>query len=77
VAKTKEQEEEKKQRKLQKGKVDKFVDGPDHCIHCDEESFVFIQIELRLCKNDKIYFEETDYNKDPAAYNSSRRKRAY
>jgi hypothetical protein len=77
VAKTEEQEEEKKQRKLQKGKLDKFVDGPDHCIHCDEELCVFIQIELRLCENDKIYFYETDYDKDHVAYNSSRRKRPY
>jgi hypothetical protein len=31
----------------------------------------------RNCENDKIYFNETDYDKDPAAYNSSRRKCAY
>jgi hypothetical protein len=31
------------------------VDGPDHCIHCDEDPCVFVQIESRLCENDTIY----------------------
>jgi hypothetical protein len=30
-----------------------------------------------LWENDKIYFDEDDYDKDPAAYNSGRRKCAY
>jgi hypothetical protein len=55
-------------------KVNKVVDGPDHCIHCDEEPCVFIQIESRLCENDKVYFHEEDYAKDHVAYNSGRRK---
>jgi hypothetical protein len=58
-------------------KVNEVVDGPDHCIHCDEEPCVFIQIESRLCENDKVYFHEEDYAKDHVAYNSGRRKRAY
>jgi hypothetical protein len=31
------------------GKKQAKVDGPDHCIHCDEDPCVFVQIELRLC----------------------------
>jgi hypothetical protein len=53
------------------------VDGPDLCIHCDEEPCAFIQIESRLCENDTIYYDEGEYNKDPVAYNSTRHKRAY
>jgi hypothetical protein len=58
-------------------KVNEVVDGPDHCIHCDEEPCVFTQIESRLCENDDYYFHEEDYAADPVAYNSKRRKRAY
>jgi hypothetical protein len=36
-----------------------------------------IKIESRLWENDKIYFDKGDYDKDPAAYNSGRRKRVY
>jgi hypothetical protein len=53
------------------------VDGPDHCIHCDEDPCVFVQIESRLCENDTIYYDRCDYENAPAAYNSGRRKRAY
>jgi hypothetical protein len=53
------------------------VDGPDHCIHCDEDSCVFVQIGARLCENDTIYYDNDDYAKDPAACNSGRRKQAY
>jgi hypothetical protein len=53
------------------------VDGPDHCIHCDEDPCVFIQIESRLCKNDMIYYDSYDYENALVTYNSGRRKRAY
>jgi hypothetical protein len=69
--------EESKRQKKNKETVKKMIDGPDHCIHCDEDPCVFIQIESCLWENDKIYFNEEDYNKDPAAYNSGRRKRVY
>jgi hypothetical protein len=55
-------------------KVNEVVDGPDHCIHCDEEPCVFIQIESRLCENDEVYFNKEDYAKDHVAYNSGRLK---
>jgi hypothetical protein len=32
---------------------------------------------LKLCENDAIYYDEGEYGKDPVAYNSARRKRAY
>jgi hypothetical protein len=64
-------------KKQKKGKVvNKVVDRPDHCIHCNKDPCVFIQIEWRLCKNDKIYFDKEHYVKDPVSYNSSRRKSA-
>jgi hypothetical protein len=69
--------EESKRQKKKKGTVKKMRDGPDHCIHCDEDPCLFIQIEPRLWENDEIYFDEGDDDKDPAAYNSGRRKRAY
>jgi hypothetical protein len=53
------------------------VDGPDHCIHCDEDPCVFLQIESLLCENDTIYYNEDEYANNPVAYNSGRRKRAY
>jgi hypothetical protein len=48
-----------------------------HCIHCDEDPCVFIQIESRLWENDTIYYDSYDYEKAPVTYNSGRRKRAY
>jgi hypothetical protein len=68
--------EESKRQKKKKETVKKVINGPDHCIHCDEDPCVFIQIS-RLWENDEIYFDEEDYNKDHAAYNSCRCKRAY
>jgi hypothetical protein len=66
------------ERKKQRGEeVNKEVDGPDHCIHCDEDPCVFIQIESGLCKNNEIYFDEQHNVKDPVSCNSGRRKRAY
>jgi hypothetical protein len=53
------------------------VDCPDHCIHCDEDLCIFVQIKSRLCENDTIYYDRCDYENAPAAYNSGRRKRAY
>jgi hypothetical protein len=44
----------KEQMKNQKEYLKKLVDGPDHCIHCDEEPCIFIQIVLRLCESDRI-----------------------
>jgi hypothetical protein len=52
-------------------------DGPDHFFHFNEDPFVFIQIPSRLCENDRIYYDEDEYENNPAAYNSGRRKRAY
>ena len=69
--------EESKRQKTKKETVKKMIDGPDHCIHCDEDPCLFIQIESRLWENDEIYYDKGDYDKDPAAYNSGRRKRAY
>jgi hypothetical protein len=71
-----EHEESKKQKKKQKETVNKMTDRPDHCIHCNEDPCLFIQIELRLWENNKIYFNQEEHSKDPAAYNSGRRKRA-
>jgi hypothetical protein len=76
VAKT-EHKEKKRQKKKRKDEVNKVVDGPDHCIHCDEDPCAFIQIESRLCENHEIYCNKDDYAKDPVACNSGRRKRAY
>jgi hypothetical protein len=67
---------EKEEETRKRMKVDK-VDSPYHCIHCDEDPCVFVQIESRLCANDEIYHNEEDFAKAPAAYNSSRRKRAF
>jgi hypothetical protein len=54
------------------------VNAPDHCIHCDQEPCVFIQIESGLCENDSIYYDKDAYQqKDPVVYNSARRKCAY
>jgi hypothetical protein len=64
VAKT-EHEESKKQKKKQKDEVNKVVDGPDHCIHGDEDPCVFVQIESRLCENNEIYFDKDNCAKDP------------
>ena len=66
-----ERNEEKKVRK----KI--MVDEPHHCIHCNKDPCVFVQIECRLVENDKINFDEEDYAKDDVAYNSGRRKRAF
>jgi hypothetical protein len=73
----KERELSKTEIKKRKGQVNRVVDGPDHCIHCDEDPCVFIQVESRLCENDEIYFDEEQYAKDPVSCNSGRRKRAY
>jgi hypothetical protein len=53
------------------------VEGPDHCIHQDEDPWVFVQIESRLCKNNMIYYDRYDYKNAPIVYNSGRRKHAY
>jgi hypothetical protein len=45
------------------------VDEPDHCIHCDEDPCVFIQIEILLCDDDDIYYDKKDYAKGPVACN--------
>ena len=39
------------------------VDGPNHCIHCNEDPCMFIQIELHLGENDAIYFDQGEYEK--------------
>jgi hypothetical protein len=43
----------------EKGKVKQLEHKPDHCLHCDEDPCVFIQIEIWLCENDDTYFTET------------------
>jgi hypothetical protein len=53
------------------------VNGPDHCIHCDEDLCVFIQIETHLVENGVIYYNESEYEKYPVAYNSARGKHAF
>jgi hypothetical protein len=53
------------------------VDGPGHCIGCDEDPYIFVQIELRLYENDTIYYDEDKYANNLVAYNSGRGKRAY
>jgi hypothetical protein len=53
------------------------VDRPDHCIHCDKDPCIFIQIEFRLCKNNTIYYDSYEYENAPVTYISGRRKRAY
>jgi hypothetical protein len=50
------------------------VDGPDHCIHCDEDRCIFVQIEARLCEIDTIYHDENKYANNPVTYNSGRCK---
>ena len=60
-----------------KCKTTEKVNGPDHCIHCDEDPCLFLQIESRLAENNAIYYDVYDYAKDPVAYNSGRHKRAY
>jgi hypothetical protein len=67
----------KTQLKKQKAEGKKVVDRPDHCIHCDKDPCVFIQIESCLGENNKKYFDEDHYAKDPVSCNSGRRKRAY
>jgi hypothetical protein len=53
------------------------VNGPNHCIHRDEDPCVFIQIELHLAKNNVIYHDKGEYEKDPVAYHSARYKRVF
>jgi hypothetical protein len=77
VAKT-EHEKYKKQVNRQKEKTKGVVlDEPEQCIHYAEDPCVFNQIEMRLCKNNEIYYDIGDYEKAPITYNSSRRKRAF
>jgi hypothetical protein len=73
----KKENEEKKIQKEKSKKLKRTIDGPDHCIHCDEDPCVFVQIEARLCNNDAIYYDSYDYKKDPTKCNSGRRKRAF
>lgn len=70
-------EEKENANKRKRQKTMEKVNGPDHCIHCDDDPCVFVQIESRLAENDAIYFDEHDYANDPVPYNSARRKRAY
>jgi hypothetical protein len=53
------------------------VDRPDHCIHCNEDPYIFVQIELRLWENDTIHFAKDKYANNPVAYNNSRGELAY
>jgi hypothetical protein len=49
------------------------VDGPDHCIHCNEDLCLFLQIELHLCEIDMIHYDEDQYANNPVLYNSGGR----
>jgi hypothetical protein len=49
------------------------VDWPDHCIHCNEDPCVLVQIELHLSENNTIYYDKDEqYENNPVAYNSNR-----
>ena len=67
--------EEKKEENMKKKA--KTVDGPHHCIFCDEDPCAFIQIQSDLCVNDDIYYVTGDYETDPIACNEVRHDRAY
>jgi hypothetical protein len=67
----KKEKTERKQRKKAK------IDGPHHCIFCDEDPCAFVQIESRLGENDDIYYDADEFEKDPVACNRARRNRAY
>jgi hypothetical protein len=67
----------KQDRKDEKSEKRVRINGPDHCIHCDEDPCVFIQIEARLGENDAIYYDKGEYKNNPVTYNSARRKRAF
>jgi hypothetical protein len=58
----------------ERGRKKQRVNVPDHCIHCNEESYVFIQIECQLCENDGIYYDKDEYQNNPVAYNIARHK---
>jgi hypothetical protein len=73
----KKHKEKKEQMRKKREKVKQLEHGPDHCIHCDEDPCVFIQIEMCLCENDDIYYDRDDYEKGAVAYNINRHKRAY
>jgi hypothetical protein len=49
----KEQEHSKAELKKRKDQVHRVVDGPYHCIYCNEDPCVFVQVESRLCENNK------------------------
>jgi hypothetical protein len=67
----------KRERQEEMKKKEVRVDVPGHCIHCDEEPCVFIQIESGLCENDSIYYDKDEYQKDPVVYNSARCKHTF
>jgi hypothetical protein len=73
----KEHERNKKQVSRQTEKKSQVINEEEQCIHCDKDPCVFTQIELRLCKNDEIYYDVGDYEKAPITYNTSRRKCAF
>ena len=66
--------EEKEERKNKKART---IDGPHHCIYCDEDPCAFLQIQSDLSDNDDIYYVTGDYEKDPSACNGGRQDRAY
>jgi hypothetical protein len=67
-------EEEKKENTKKKARM---IDGPDHCISCDDDPCAFLQIEVKICENDDIYFVTEDYNANKVEYNDIRRERAF
>jgi hypothetical protein len=38
---------------------------PDHCIHCNEDPCLFVQIELCLCENNGILHDSYEYENAP------------
>ena len=63
----KENNEKKENRKVTKI----TVNGPDHFIHCHEDPFVFIQIELYFGENNTICYDTYDYMKYSVGCNSA------
>ena len=71
VKRKKEKQERKRMKKT------KMIDGPSHCIFCDEDPCAFVQIESRLGEHDDIYYDAEEFGKNPVACNRARRNRAY
>jgi hypothetical protein len=67
----------KRERKEEIRKKKVRVNRAEHCIHCNEEPCIFIQIKFRLCENNAIYYDEGECTKTPVVYNSARHKHMF